>query len=67
MELPIRIGSSILKSEKNQFGPFPGIAPETQAFPDAPNQVRFDHDLIQPDEAYRHQSTYKFYFYTIIP
>ena len=47
---------------ENQFGPFSGIALETQGFPDAPNQANFDHGLIHPGEEYKHQTQYKFYF-----
>lgn len=44
---------------ENQFGPFSGIALETQGFPDAPNQTNFDHGLIHPGEEYKHQTIYK--------
>jgi aldose 1-epimerase len=47
---------------ENQFGPFSGIALETQGFPDAPNQSNFDHGFIHPGEEYKHQTQYKFHF-----
>jgi aldose 1-epimerase len=47
---------------ENQFGPFSGIALETQGFPDAPNQDSFSHGLIHSGEEYKHQTQYKFRF-----
>lgn len=47
---------------ENQFGPFSGLALETQGFPDAPNQANFDHGLIHPEEEYKHQTRYQFHF-----
>ncbi|MDE5422110.1 galactose mutarotase [Ancylomarina sp. DW003] len=47
---------------ENQFGPFSGLALETQGFPDAPNQANFNHGLIHPGEIYQHQTRYQFHF-----
>ena len=46
----------------NKFGHFSGLALETQAYPDAPNQENFSHGLIHPGEEYKHQTRYKLYF-----
>lgn len=44
------------------FGPFSGVALETQDFPDAPNQKDFPHGFIHQGEEYKHQTCYKFHF-----
>jgi aldose 1-epimerase len=60
--LQLYTGKYINVEGNDQFGPFSGIALETQGFPDAPNQANFSHGLIHPGEEYKHQTQYKFYF-----
>ena len=42
------------------YGPFGGIAMETQGWPDAPNHVDFPSTTLQPGDTYFHQMRYRF-------
>lgn len=42
------------------YGPYSGIAFETQNYPDAPNQPEFPSAVLLPGETYRQATTYKF-------
>lgn len=43
-----------------RYGPYAGIALETQSWPDAPNQSGFPAAILWPGETYRHQARYIF-------
>jgi len=60
--LQVYTGKFINVERNDKFGPFSGIALETQDFPDAPNQTNFPHGLIHPGEVYEHQTRYQFNF-----
>ena len=46
--------------DNRRYGPFAGIALETQSWPDAPNQPGFPSAILRPDETYRHVVRYVF-------
>ena len=63
--LQIYDGSYIPKSglpglEERRYGPFGGIAMETQGWPDAPNHVDFPSAILHPGDTYTHQTRYRF-------
>jgi len=60
--LQLYTGKFIDVDGNDKFGPFSGLALETQGYPDAPNQENFSHGLIHPDEVYKHQTRYKLHF-----
>jgi len=60
--LQVYTGKFINVDGNDKFGPFSGIALETQGYPDAPNQENFSHGFIHPGEVYEHQTKYKFHF-----
>lgn len=60
--LQLYTGKYINVENHDKFGPFSGVALETQGFPDAPNQANFNHGVICPGEVYKHQTRYKFHF-----
>lgn len=43
-----------------RYGPFAGIAMETQSWPDAPNRPDFPSAILLPSETYSHQIRYRF-------
>lgn len=43
-----------------RYGPFGGIAMETQGWPDAPNRPHFPSALLRPGATYRHEVRYDF-------
>ena len=43
-----------------RYGPFGGIALETQSWPDAPNKPNFPPAILRPGETYRHDVRYVF-------
>ena len=46
--------------EGRRYGPFGGLAIETQGWPDAPNHVGFPSAILRPGETYLHQTRYRF-------
>ncbi|RPE71357.1 aldose 1-epimerase [Pacificibacter maritimus] len=46
--------------EGRRYGPFAGLALETQAWPDAPNHPQFPNAVLRSDETYRHHVSYHF-------
>lgn len=60
--LQVYTGKFINIEGNNKFGPFSGLALETQGYPDAPNQENFSHGFIHPGEEYKHQTRYKLHF-----
>ena len=46
--------------DRQAYGPFAGIALETQNWPDAPNHSSFPNAILNPGETYRHQMRYVF-------
>ncbi|MEJ6691501.1 MAG: hypothetical protein QNL02_20585, partial [Paracoccaceae bacterium] len=42
------------------YGPFGGIAMETQGWPDAPNHTHFPSVILQPGDTYLHKTRYRF-------
>ena len=43
-----------------RYGPFAGIALETQGWPDAPNVPHFPSAILRSEDTYRHDVTYRF-------
>ena len=43
-----------------RYGPYAGIALETQSWPDAPNRPDFPSAILRPGETYRHDVRYVF-------
>lgn len=43
-----------------RYGPFAGVALETQGWPDAPNRAGFPNTILRPGETYRHRVRYVF-------
>ncbi|RXQ94529.1 galactose mutarotase [Ancylomarina salipaludis] len=60
--LQLYTGKFINVEGNKKFGPFSGVALETQAFPDAPNQPNFSDGFIHPGEIYEQQTRYQFHF-----
>ncbi len=60
--LQLYTGMFINVEGSEKFGPFSGLALETQGYPDAPNQENFSHGFIHPGEIYEHQTRYKLHF-----
>jgi len=60
--LQLYSGMFINVEGNKKFGPFSGVALETQGYPDAPNQENFSHGFIHPGEVYEHQTRYKLHF-----
>jgi len=60
--LQLYTGMFINIEGNDKFGPFSGLALETQGYPDAPNQENFSHGFIHPGEMYKHQTRYKLHF-----
>jgi len=60
--LQVYTGKFINVEGNSKFGPFSGLALETQGYPDAPNRAEFSHGFIHPGEVYQHQSRYKLHF-----
>ncbi|WP_299838812.1 aldose epimerase family protein [uncultured Tenacibaculum sp.] len=56
---PKRFDGLIFK-ENAIYSDFPAICFETQHYPDAPNNPDFPSTLLQPDEVYRNETTFKF-------
>ena len=50
----------ILGLDGRRYGPFAGLALETQAWPDAPNRADFPDAILRPGETYRHRVSYIF-------
>jgi aldose 1-epimerase len=44
-----------------RYGPFGGIAMETQCWPDAPNHPSFPSAILRPDDCYLSQTRYRFH------
>ncbi|SNR54881.1 galactose mutarotase [Paracoccus sediminis] len=43
-----------------RYGPFAGVALETQNWPDAPNRPDFPDSILRPGQIYRHHTAYRF-------
>lgn len=43
-----------------RYGPFAGVALETQGWPDAPNRPDFPDAILRPGQTYRHHTAYRF-------
>ena len=52
--------SGLLGLDGRRYGPFGGLAMETQGWPDAPNHVGFPSAILRPGDAYLHQTRYRF-------
>ncbi|MDX1742124.1 MAG: aldose epimerase family protein [Ruegeria sp.] len=50
----------LLGLDDRLYGPFAGIAMETQSWPDAPNRPDFPSSILRPGETYSHQTRYRF-------
>ena len=46
--------------ENRIYGPYAGVALETQAWPDAPNQPGFPNCILRPDQTYCAQTVFRF-------
>lgn len=46
--------------DNRRYGPFAGVALETQGWPDAPNRPDFPDAILRPGETYRHHAAYRF-------
>lgn len=46
--------------EGRRYGPFAGIALETQSWPDAPNRAGFPSAILRPGQLYHHRARYVF-------
>lgn len=46
--------------EGRRYGPFAGVALETQGWPDAPNRPGFPDSILRPGQVYRHHAAYRF-------
>lgn len=55
LSLPVAVGL-----DGRRYGPFAGLALETQCWPDAPNHPGFPDSILRPGERYRHAVSYGF-------
>lgn len=46
--------------DQEKFGPFTGVALETQHYPDSPNHSNFPNTILRPGEKYYQKTIYKF-------
>ncbi|MFA8435232.1 MAG: aldose epimerase family protein [Marinifilaceae bacterium] len=53
-------GAHINVKGERPFGPYSGVALETQEYPDAPNHEHFPSCILNPGEEYNRQTIYKF-------
>lgn len=52
--------SGLAGLDGRRYGPFAGVALETQNWPDAVNRPGFPDAILRPGEIYRHRTTYRF-------
>jgi len=51
---------TLMVNGQNKFGPYSGVALETQHYPDAINHSNFPSVVLKPDEKYHEKTIYKF-------